>query len=162
MTTTSRSQKTYDHGLKQLVSSTGSLRVALDHGVPRSTARGWLRSPRREVVTVPHFDIGTDELHRSLSAARAEPESRSAAASLGRSDESPWYQADESTPSGGQQKRAALNAVAASRNALLMRAVLRVLGEVFRRVDITCGHSHEKRSVAWMTSNRVPAHLVIN
>ena len=35
-----RTQQTYDHGLRQLVHSTGNVQLALDLGVPRSTARG--------------------------------------------------------------------------------------------------------------------------
>jgi len=40
---TSRIQRRYDHRLKALVRSAGSIDIALEHGIPRSTAQGWLR-----------------------------------------------------------------------------------------------------------------------
>ena len=43
MTTTTRPQQRYDHRLRDLVHYTGDVTLATDHGVPRSTARGWLR-----------------------------------------------------------------------------------------------------------------------
>ena len=54
---TARSQQTYDHRLKALVYSTGDIHVALAEGVPRSTARGWLRSPPREVVSSAELEL---------------------------------------------------------------------------------------------------------
>ncbi len=49
MTTPPRTQRTYDHRLKELVCETGDIRLATKQGVPRSTARGWLWRPRKEV-----------------------------------------------------------------------------------------------------------------
>ena len=51
MTTATRSQKSYDHRLKELVHESGDIELAIQHGVPRSTARGWVRSARDDVVT---------------------------------------------------------------------------------------------------------------
>ena len=43
MTTASRPQQRYDHRLRDLVQRAGDLTIATKLGVPRSTARGWLR-----------------------------------------------------------------------------------------------------------------------
>ncbi len=52
MIATTRTQNRYDHRLRDLVRSTGSIEHALRRGVPRSTARGWLSETRAEVVTL--------------------------------------------------------------------------------------------------------------
>lgn len=43
MIATSRIQRKYDHRLQAIVKSAGSVEIALEQGIPRSTARGWLR-----------------------------------------------------------------------------------------------------------------------
>src|SRR5262249_46072754 len=43
MTTTGRAQQRYDYRFRDLVRATGDVTIATDVGVPRSTARGWLR-----------------------------------------------------------------------------------------------------------------------
>ena len=52
MSTTSRPQQRYDHRLRDLVQHTGDLTIASELGVPRSTARGWLRAAPTVVVSV--------------------------------------------------------------------------------------------------------------
>ena len=52
MTTSPRTQRAYDHRLKDLVRETGDIRLATKQGIPRSTARGWRRWPRKNVVTL--------------------------------------------------------------------------------------------------------------
>ncbi len=42
MIATPRIQRKYDHRLKTMVKSAGSIELALEHGIPRFTARGWL------------------------------------------------------------------------------------------------------------------------
>lgn len=46
-----RQQRTYDHRLRELVRETGDLTVATKLGVPRSTAAGWLRGGKQDVIT---------------------------------------------------------------------------------------------------------------
>ena len=53
-----RHQRTYDHRLRELVRTTGDLRIAAEIGVPRSTAMGWLRAEHQEVVTIDVLDMG--------------------------------------------------------------------------------------------------------
>ncbi len=57
MTSTTRIQHRYDHRLRELVRSTGDVEYAIQQGVPRSTARGWLTATGAEVVTVDIVDM---------------------------------------------------------------------------------------------------------
>ena len=66
MITPSRTQRTYDHRLKDLVRETGDIRLATKQGVPRSTARGWLRWPRKDVVTLDVLDMQEGMLRREV------------------------------------------------------------------------------------------------
>jgi hypothetical protein len=56
MYTAIRTQRRYDHRLKQLVRATGTTDVALESGVPKSTACGWLTESRSDVVTIDVLD----------------------------------------------------------------------------------------------------------
>jgi hypothetical protein len=62
MPTTARPQRRYDHRLRNLVQRTGDLTVATDLGVPRSTARGWLRAAPNAVVSLDVADLTDPEL----------------------------------------------------------------------------------------------------
>jgi putative transposase len=66
MATSTRSQNLYDHRLKDHVQETGDVRFAVEAGVPSSTARGWLSSPRASVVTLDVFDSTKKELEREV------------------------------------------------------------------------------------------------
>jgi hypothetical protein len=50
MPTETRTQRCYDHRLKELVRTTGNIDIALESGFPRSTACGWLNRSCAEVV----------------------------------------------------------------------------------------------------------------
>ena len=54
MTTASRPQQRYDHRLRDLVQRAGDLTIATKLGVPRSTARGWLRVVAEAKGGAPH------------------------------------------------------------------------------------------------------------
>lgn len=56
MSIATRTQRRYDHRLKHIVRATGKIDVALDSGVPRSTAYGWLTGSRADVVTIDVLD----------------------------------------------------------------------------------------------------------
>ena len=66
MATTTRKLRRYDHRLRELVQSTGNIQHAIRRGVPRSTAHGWLKSPRAEVVTVGATDMDVLRLQQEL------------------------------------------------------------------------------------------------
>jgi hypothetical protein len=52
-----RPQQSYDHRLRELVRATGDPTLVVPFGVPRSTARGWLRGNSRPVVTADVLDL---------------------------------------------------------------------------------------------------------
>ena len=57
MISATRTQRRYDHRLRDLVQTTGDIAHATHLGVPRSTARGWLASTHAEVVTAQVLDM---------------------------------------------------------------------------------------------------------
>ena len=60
------SQHTYDHRLVRLVQDTGDITIATGVGVPRSTATGWLRQPRRGVTSTPTCEASAEDLRIRL------------------------------------------------------------------------------------------------
>jgi putative transposase len=66
MTTSRRPQQRYDHRLRELVRGTGDVTIATDLGVPRSTARGWLRKAPTVVVSVDVSNLSTSELQQEI------------------------------------------------------------------------------------------------
>ena len=57
-TSYTRSQRIYDHRLRNLVLAVGDPDVVADFGVPISTALGWLRGQYGPVVTADVLDMG--------------------------------------------------------------------------------------------------------
>ncbi|MFM9118633.1 MAG: hypothetical protein ACKOU6_20980, partial [Planctomycetota bacterium] len=57
MATTTRTQRRYDHRLRNLVQTTRDIHCAVQRGVPRSTARGWLTDSEVPVVTVEALNL---------------------------------------------------------------------------------------------------------
>jgi len=66
MPPTSRPQHRDDHRLRDLVRRTGDLTIATDLGVPRSTARGWLRAAPPVVVTLDLAHLTEPELRQEI------------------------------------------------------------------------------------------------
>ena len=66
METKARTQKTYDQRLKQLVRSTQDITCAVRHGVPRSTARGWLRAPASQVISIKVVQLDVAALQEEV------------------------------------------------------------------------------------------------
>lgn len=66
MATTTRTQCRYDHRLRDLVRTTQDIRCAIQHGVPRSTARGWLMDPVAQVMTVDALNMDSTQLQREV------------------------------------------------------------------------------------------------
>jgi len=64
MATTGRAQQRYDHRLRDLVRGTGDVTIVTDLGVPRSTARGWLREAPQVVITLDVTNLRTSELQQ--------------------------------------------------------------------------------------------------
>ena len=49
-----------------LIQNTRDLDLAVRHGVPRSTARGWLKQSRANVVSIDVLDMDTEGLQREV------------------------------------------------------------------------------------------------
>ena len=71
METKARTQKTYDHRLKELVRSTQDITCAVRYGVPRSTARGWLKTPANEVISIDVVQLDAIGLQKEVMRLRA-------------------------------------------------------------------------------------------
>src|SRR5262245_28568409 len=71
LVTTSRCpQQRYDHRLRELVRATGTVTIATDLAVPRSTSRGWLRKAPAVVVSLDVTNLRTSELQQEIMALR--------------------------------------------------------------------------------------------
>mgnify|MGYP001578671064 CR=1 FL=1 len=71
METKARTQKTYDHRLKEIVRSTQDITCAVRYGVPRSTARGWLKAPANEVISIDVVQLDAIGLQKEVMRLRA-------------------------------------------------------------------------------------------
>jgi len=67
MTTAARHQQRYDHRLRDLVQRTGDVTSATNLGVPRSTARGWLRGETKVVITLDVTNTKTPNSNKKCS-----------------------------------------------------------------------------------------------
>jgi hypothetical protein len=68
MTSPARPQQRYDHWLRDLVQRTKDATIATNLGVPRSTARGWLREAPKIVVCLDVTDLKASELRQEVQA----------------------------------------------------------------------------------------------
>lgn len=66
MISTTRTQRRYDHRLRALVQTSGDMKFAIRHGVPRSTARGWMTRTGNEVMTLDVRDLNTVQLQHEV------------------------------------------------------------------------------------------------
>ena len=70
MTPETRTRRRYDHRLRGLVHSSGNIGLAIQNGVPRSTAKDWLRRPTPTVVTLDVTAMTEDALREEVVALR--------------------------------------------------------------------------------------------
>jgi putative transposase len=128
MVTTARTQNRYDHRLRELVQTTQDVSYAVQCGVPRSTARGWLKAPSVEVVTLNSLNTDATELQREV--LRLQTRIRKLSALLrvllvvlrisG-------FSLNQTRLPGGTAKRSLLRVIDQARSALPLRSVLRVV-----------------------------------
>ena len=59
-------QKQYDHRLRELIQTTGDLDLAPRHGVPRPTARVWLKQTKTDVVSIDVLNMDAEALQREV------------------------------------------------------------------------------------------------
>ena len=67
---TTRIRRLYDHRLRRLVRQTGDTQLAVQNGVPRSTARDWLRLSTPEVVSLDVLSMSEEALQQEVIALR--------------------------------------------------------------------------------------------
>ncbi len=70
MTPETRTRRKYDHRLRGLVHSTGDIGLAIQNGVPRSTAKDWLRRSTPTVVTIDIAGMTEEALRQEVVALR--------------------------------------------------------------------------------------------
>lgn len=128
MASTTRTQRRYDHRLRDLVRTTRNIDCALQRGVPRSTARCWLTEPNTEVVTVDVLDMNTLRLQQEVLRLRARVQKLTALLRvLLVVFRMSGYSLNQARLADGSHKRTLLRAIDRSRSALPLRSVLRVI-----------------------------------
>jgi hypothetical protein len=134
----SRPQQRYDHRLRDLVQRTGDVTIAIDLGVPRSTARGWLSATPGVVVTLELADLTGPDLRLEILKLRRRVEKLAALLRLALAllHASGFRLSGKRLPD-GPAKRRILRAVDRARGCLPSRGVLRFLG--CRRVGFRRG-----------------------
>ena len=70
MTPETRTRRRYDHRLRGLVHSSGNIELAIQNGVPRSTAKDWLRRPTPTLVTLDVTAMTEDALREEVAVLR--------------------------------------------------------------------------------------------
>jgi hypothetical protein len=124
----SRPQQRYDHRLRDLVQRTGDVTIAIDLGVPRSTARGWLSATPGVVVTLELADLTEPDLRLEILKLRRRVEKLAALLRLALAllHASRFRLSGKRLPD-GPAKRRILRAVDRARGCLPSRGVLRFL-----------------------------------
>jgi len=136
-------QQVYDHRLRELVHRTGDVSVATDPGVPRSTARGWLRREPPRIVGLDILDRNTAELEYEVIRLRRRVRRLSAVVSLlvsvvRVSD----FHLDEAHITDPRSRAALLSAAERARRVLNTSNVLRIL------------HISASRYSSWIRADR--------
>src|SRR5687768_17839672 len=126
---TFRPQQRYDHRFRDLVQRTGNTSIATAHGVPHSTARGWLRAAPSVVVSLEVADLTQPELRQEILKLRRRVEKLAALLRLALAllHTSGFQFSGERLPTGADKRRI-LRAADQAHGCMPMRAVLRFLG----------------------------------
>src|SRR6516164_1248450 len=142
--TTASPQQRYDHRLRELVQRTGNPTIATDRGVPRSTARGWLRTLPTVVVTVDVADLTELELREEVLKLRRRVQKLAALLRLALTllRISNFTLASERLPD-GRDKQRIMDAIDQAHACIPMRALLRLL-----RLSPSRFHAWRRRHMA--------------
>ena len=131
MSATARTQRTYDHRFREIVRSSGKVDLATQRGVPRSTARGWVKAPKAEVVSIDAADKEVIRLRRELYELQQECDRLMAVARLAfakiRASGASLANQRVANDNG---KRTLLKAIERSLSCFPLRVVLHVVGRV--------------------------------
>ena len=126
---TTHIRRHYDHRFRRLVQQTGDAQLAVQNGVPRSTARDWLRLSTPDIVSLDVLSMSEEALQQEVIALRRRNAKLVAVLRLvvvllkvsGVTLANRRF-AD------GAKKRRLVGAVERSRNVLSLRSALRILG----------------------------------
>ncbi len=140
-----RPQQRDDHRLRELVQRTGDPTIATDLGVPRSTARGWLRTAPTAVVGLEVADLTEVELRQEVLKLQRRVQKLAALLRLALAllHVSTFTLAGERLPD-GRDKQRILRAIDRARACIPLRALLRLLRlspsrfHAWRRRHIVC------------------------
>jgi putative transposase len=125
---TFRPQQRYDHRLRDLVQHAGDLSIATAHGVPRSTARGWLGAAPSVVVSLEAADLTERELRQEILKLRRRIAKLAALLRLALALlHTSGFRCSGVRLPDGDNKRRILRAVDQARACMPLRAVLRFL-----------------------------------
>jgi hypothetical protein len=129
MTRTSRPQQRYDHRLRDLVRRTGDISIATALGVPRSTARGWLRAAPAVAVSLEVADLTEPELREEILKLRRRVEKLAALLRLALALlHTSGFTLSRARLPNGKAKLRILRAADRTRECLPLQVVLRLLG----------------------------------
>ncbi len=126
---TTRIRRHYDHRLRRLVEQTGDVQLAVQNGVPRSTARDWSRLSAPDVVSLDVLSMPEEALQQEVVALRRRNAALVAILRLVvvLLKVSGCTLANRRIADGAKKLRL-LRAVGRSRNVLSLRNALRILG----------------------------------
>ncbi len=128
MATATRTQRRYDHRLRNLVRTTRDIHRAIQRGVPRSTARGWLTDIDVLVITVEALNLEATQLQREvLRLSRRVQKLIALLRVLLVVLRMSGYSLSQARLPDGSHKRSLMRAVERSRASLPLRSVLRVV-----------------------------------
>jgi len=124
-----RHQQIYHHRLRELVRRTGDLRLAIDLGVPRSTAMGWVGGQAQSVVSLDVLDMTTGDLQAEVLKLRRRVQTLSAIVRLLMTLlRVSGFQLERAHVLNPRTRAVLLRAAERAEAALPKRAVLRILG----------------------------------
>src|SRR5215469_12398837 len=150
MPTIARSQHRYDHRLRNLVQRTGDVRVAMELGVPRSTARGGVVETPRVVVCLDATELTEPELRQEMLKLRRRVRKLTALLRLVLAVlQASGFRLTEARLPEGRDKLRILRAVDRAREHLPLRALLR-----FLRVSPGRFHAWSRRRRACVLEDR--------
>jgi putative transposase len=128
MATTTRRQRRYDHRLRDLVRTTRDIDGAVQRGIPRSTARCWMRQPNAEVMTVDVLERNALQLQQEVLRLRSRVQKLTALLRvLLVVFRMSSYALNQVRLPDGSHKQTLLRAIDRSRSALPLRSVLRMI-----------------------------------
>jgi putative transposase len=129
MASRERSQRIYDHRLRELVRRTGDPRLAIDLGVPRSTAMGWVSGEAQSVVSLDVLDKAAVDLQAEVLKLRRRVPTLSAIVRLLMTLlRISGFQLERAHVLNPRTRAVILRAAERADSALPKRAVLRILG----------------------------------